>query len=87
MNVIKRRAGPFRKRFEFRFWQKTVTCLYRSKVVEDHGVRLIGVIAGITTHGAMWSDRFLCILLTGTPSVNRTLWLFAPRCEKDNAPR
>lgn len=40
VNLVQRRLGALGKRFEFRFWQKTVTSLDGSKVVEDHGARL-----------------------------------------------
>ena len=40
VNLVQRRLGPLGKRFEFRFWQKTVTSLNGSKIVEDHGARL-----------------------------------------------
>ena len=40
VNLVERRLRALGKRFEFRFWQKTVTQLDGSKVVEDHGARL-----------------------------------------------
>jgi hypothetical protein len=40
MNLIQGRLRSLRKRFELRFWQKTVTSLNSTKVVEDHGACL-----------------------------------------------
>ena len=58
MNLVQRCLGALGKRFEFRFWQKTVTSLNGSKVVEDHGARLTGLPPEMhTKHGAMWSER------------------------------